>query len=118
MYAVTEFTSADRQAVQIQLGTPNAWKLWLNGQLLFAREEYHRGMALDQYRIDTVMQPGGNTLLLKICQNEQTESWAQRYQFQLRICDRTTGAAILSQADVSSSPVDAERSSGSGLAKE
>jgi hypothetical protein len=112
MYAVTEFTSASRQPVQIQLGTPNAWKLWLNGELLFAREEYHRGMALDQYRIDMVMQPGKNTLLLKICQNEQTESWAQRYQFQLRVCDPITGAAILSQPSMSGSQVDAERSSG------
>ena len=101
MYAVTEFVSAGRQPVQIQLGTANAWKLWLNGKLLFAREEYHRGMALDQYRIDVVMQPGRNTVLLKICQNEQKESWAQRYQFQLRVCDRTTGTAILSQPGVS-----------------
>jgi len=103
MYAVTKFNSAKRQTVEIQLGTPNAWKLWLNGKLLFAREEYHRGMALDQYRMDAVMQPGPNTVLLKVCQNEQKENWAQRYQFQLRVCDGTTGTAILSQSGVSSS---------------
>jgi hypothetical protein len=32
--------------------------------------------------------------LLKICQNEQTEDWAQRWEFQVRICD-SSGTAVL-----------------------
>lgn len=95
-YAYTEFTSDKDQTVDLRLGTPNAFKIWLNGELVFGREEYHRGMAIDQYRMTGKLKTGKNQILLKICQNEQTEEWAQRWQYQLRICD-ATGTAILSK---------------------
>lgn len=94
-YAASEFASDKEQTVDFRLGTPNSWKLWLNGELLFAREEYHRGQSLDQYRVRGVLKPGKNTILLKVLQNEQKEDWAQDYVFQLRICD-STGTAVLS----------------------
>ncbi|MBT4864117.1 MAG: hypothetical protein HON53_03215 [Planctomycetaceae bacterium] len=96
MYATADFFSDRKQTVEIRIGTPNSWKLWVNGKLKFAREEYHRGMKLDQYKVQAIeLEPGRNAILFKICQNEQTDSWAQRYQFQIRVCD-TTGTAILS----------------------
>jgi len=94
-YAVAEFDSDAERAVDLRLGTPNSWKVWLNGKLLFAREEYHRGMNLDQYRMRGTLKKGKNTILVKVCQNEQTEEWAQRWQIQLRVCDGT-GTAVLS----------------------
>ena len=54
-----------------------------------AQEEYHRGMFFDQYIFRANLKQGENTLLLKVCQNEQTEDWAQVWAFQLRICDLT-----------------------------
>ena len=33
-------------------------------------------------------------VMFKICQNEQTQDWAQRYQFQIRVCN-STGSAVL-----------------------
>jgi len=96
MYLYTEFDSPTERDVEFRLGTPNAWKLWLNGEQLFAREEYHRGMKLDQYAVRGRLQPGRNGILLKILQNEQTEDWAQRYRFQLRVCDGA-GSAVLPQ---------------------
>jgi hypothetical protein len=36
--------------------------------------------------------------VVKVCQNEQTEPWAQNWAFQLRLCD-ATGKAIASKAD-------------------
>lgn len=93
MYAVTTFSSAAEQQVEIRLGTPNAWKMWLNGKPVFEREEYHRSSAMDQYRVPVTLKAGSNTILLKICQNEQTQDWAQRYQFQVRVSD-ATGSAI------------------------
>lgn len=95
IYAYNEFESATEQKVEIRLGTPNAWKLWVNGELLFAREEYHRGTAMDQYKVPASFKAGKNTLLLKVCQNEQTEEWAQDWVYQLRVCD-PTGTAVLS----------------------
>lgn len=94
MYATTTYNSGRPQTVEVRLGTPNAWKLWVNGKLVFEREEYHRGASMDQYRVPIDLKAGDNTLLIKICQNEQEDSWAQRYQFQLRVCD-STGAAVL-----------------------
>ena len=93
MYLTTEFVSGKDQNVQLRLGTPNAWKMWVNGELVFAREEYHRGTALDQYQVPAKLKKGPNVILLKVCQNEQEDSWAQRYQFQLRVTDEA-GSAI------------------------
>jgi hypothetical protein len=93
VYTTTEFESATAQAVEFRLGTSNAWKLWLNGEQLFAREEYHRGMFLDQYLVRGKLKAGKNTLLLKLLQNEQTEDWAQDWSFQFRVTD-FSGRAI------------------------
>ena len=98
MYATTNFQSRTEQTIEIRLGTPNAWKLWVNDELIFEREEYHRSTKMDQYKIPVALKKGDNRLLIKVCQNEQEDSWAQKYQFQLRICD-STGAAVLPAAD-------------------
>jgi hypothetical protein len=33
------------------------------------------------------LQPGHNTILVKVCQNEETEEWTNEWDFQLRITD-------------------------------
>lgn len=93
MYATTIWKSTKPQSLQVRLGTPNAWKLWVNGELVFQREEYHRSTRMDQYQIPVQLKAGDNRILLKVCQNEQEQSWAQRYQFQLRVCDATGSSA-------------------------
>ena len=92
-YLFTDFEVAQDQPVEFRLGTANAWKLWVNGQLVFAREEYHRGMQFDQYIVPGKLKAGTNTILLKVCQNEQTQDWAQRWAVQFRVCDET-GKAV------------------------
>ena len=94
-YAWTEFESDRDRQVELRLGCKNAWKVWVNGELLFSRNEYHRGIQMDQYRLTAQLKPGPNEILVKICQNEQTESWTVEWEFQLRVCD-ATGTAILS----------------------
>ena len=86
-YAFTEFFSDKPQAVEFRLGSQNAWKVWLNGRYLFGQDEYHRNKAIDQYRLGAELKKGRNVILVKICQNEQTEDWAGDWDFQLRICD-------------------------------
>lgn len=99
-YAYQEFESDRDQPVEIRLGTPNGWKLWINGEPVFAHEEYHQSSRLDQYRTPVVLRAGTNRILLKICQNEQTQDWAQRWEFQLRVCDGL-GTAVLPVASAS-----------------
>jgi hypothetical protein len=95
-YASAEFVSEKDQVVDLRLGCINANKIWLNGEELTANHVYHAGQEIDQYLAKGKMKKGKNAILLKICQNEQTEMWAQNWQFQLRVCD-TIGTAILSQ---------------------
>ena len=80
----------------MRLGCINAHKVWVNGELAGTNHVYHTGMEIDQYKFSVKLKAGLNTILLKVCQNEQTEPWAQRWQFQLRVCD-DLGGAILSQ---------------------
>ena len=96
-YAAHEFTSDREQPVEFRFATPNAWKLWLNGELLFGREEYHRGMFYDMYQVRGRLKPGKNVILLKVCQNEMKEDWAQAWTIQFRVCD-LAGRAIRSAA--------------------
>ena len=94
-YAFTEFVVQERRQVMLRLGCINANKLWVNGKPLMTSEVYHAGMEVDQYVAVAQFKQGKNTLLLKICQNEQEQPWAQRWQFQLRVTD-DLGGAILS----------------------
>lgn len=96
-YATTTFDSATERDAEIRLGCKDGWKLWLNGQLVFGRDEYHRGQKMDQYKHKCHLRQGPNVLLMKCCQNEQTENWTVEWEFQLRICD-ATGTAILASA--------------------
>jgi hypothetical protein len=95
-YARAVFVSDRDCDVEFRLGCINGNKLWVNGQLLFENHVYHTGTYIDQYNAQGRLRKGENVILLKIAQNEQTESWAQRWQFQLRVCD-SYGTAILSQ---------------------
>jgi hypothetical protein len=96
MYLLAEFDSPQARKLELRLATQNAWKIWLNGQLLFSRNEYHRGAVFDQYRVPAEMRAGRNTILLKLCQDEEKEDWAQTYQVQLRVCD-INGSGVRSQ---------------------
>ena len=96
-YAQTEFVSVSDRPAELRLGCKNAWKVWLNGELVFGRDEYHRGMRIDQYKLPVQLKKGSNTILVKACQNEQVEDWTVQWQFQLRVCD-ATGTAIHSAA--------------------
>lgn len=96
-YAVANFDSAEERDAEIRLGCKDGWKVWLNGQFLFGRDEYHRGQQMDQYKLKCHLRKGANTILVKCCQNEQKETWTVEWEFQLRVCD-SAGTAILAAA--------------------
>ena len=93
-YAAATFDSPTERDAELRLGCKNAWKVWLNGELLFGRDEYHRGQQMDQYQLKCRLKKGANTVLVKCCQNEQKETWTVEWEFQLRVCD-SAGTAIL-----------------------
>lgn len=88
-YAFCKFTAENGGPADARLGSIGANKVWVNGQLVIANEVYHAGSMVDQYIGKCDLRPGENWVLLKLCQNNQTESWAQDWQFQFRITDET-----------------------------
>ena len=95
-YAFTEFNAATARPAELRLGCKNGWKVWFNGKLLFGRDEYHRGARIDQYRLPVELKAGKNTILVKVCQNEDVKDWTKEWEFQLRVCD-ASGTAILAK---------------------
>ena len=96
IYAVAEFESEKDQDAEVRLGCINGNKIWLNGKLAMSNEVYHTGTQIDQYVEPIRFKAGKNQIMLKLCQNEQTEAWAQKFAFQVRICD-SSGKAILTK---------------------
>lgn len=94
-YATMDFISDRAQSVELRLGGKNSWKVWLNGKLLFSRDEYHANAEIDQYPMPAQLQVGRNTILVKVCQNHEVEKWTNEWEFQLRITD-ALGTPIVS----------------------
>lgn len=92
-YAVTTFDSDQPQEVELRWGSPNATKVWVNGELVASDKVYHAGDKFDQYTAKAKLNAGENTILVKLVQNEQTQSWTNVWHFDLRVCDHL-GTAI------------------------
>lgn len=92
-YAVTTFDSEESQEVELRWGSPNATKVWVNGELVASDKVYHAGDNFDQYTAKAKLNVGENTILVKLVQNEQTQSWTNVWHFDLRVCDHL-GTAI------------------------
>ncbi len=97
-YAVIQ-SPADRP-IQVRAGSPNGIKIFLNGKEVYHRDEYHHGVEVDQHIANAVLKAGRNELLVKVCQNEQKEDWAQNWNFQVRLCDAVGTAVPYTQAPV------------------
>ncbi len=93
-YGHAVVTLPEARVAQVRLSTPNGWKLWVNGEYVFGKAEYHSGEFFDQTILDVNLKKGDNTVLIKCCQNEQTEPWTNVWRYQIRLCD-ASGTAIL-----------------------
>jgi hypothetical protein len=97
-YAFATIHAAEERPIQLRAGSNNAIKMFLNGKLVYTREEYHHGMRMDQHVGTGTLRRGRNEILVKICQNEQTDDWAQSWSFQLRVCDALGGAVPVTRS--------------------
>ena len=104
-YAFTTIETDKPMPIELRFGCIAAVKIFLNGKEVYAREEYHHGQRFDQYFASGTLKAGRNELLVKVCQNNQTENWAQEWKFQLRVCDFTGGALPLKVIKNSTSPM-------------
>lgn len=92
VYALAVVHAEKETPAEFRIGSPNAVAIFLNGTKLFGREEYHHGDQMDYHVGKGVLKAGDNAVVVKVCQNNQTDSWAQKWQFQARVCDATGGA--------------------------
>ena len=92
-YGYAAVSSETERPIELRAGSNNAVRMWLNGKEVYFREEYHHGMTMDQHVGKGTLKKGRNEILIKVCQNEQTDEWAQQWSFQLRVCDYL-GAAV------------------------
>jgi len=93
-YAATEFVLPEQREVEFRFSSYNAVKLWLNGKPIAEHDVYHGGSQMDQYVSTGRLKPGPNTILIKVCQNAQTQDWAKHWAFQLRVCDASGGGLL------------------------
>lgn len=91
-YAWVTVQSDAARDVELRYSSPGATKVWLNQKLVAANEIYHNGNQFDQFSTSATLREGENQLLVKVCQNDQPQPWAQRWSLQLRICDATGGS--------------------------
>jgi hypothetical protein len=86
-YGFTVIDSPEDRAVEIRAASATALKIFVNGQETFGREVYHQTFATDSHITPARLKKGKNTILIKVCQNDQKEPWAQEWRFQLRVTD-------------------------------
>lgn len=98
-YAYTTIEVPKDTEAECRYESIEATKLWVNGELLAERNIYHSGSGFDQYVVPCNLRSGVNHILLKVCQNEQTEPWTRRWEFRLRVTDSLGGPIGQSLAD-------------------
>lgn len=95
-YAVADVVMPRSGPAEVRIGSPCAVAVWVDGKPVMAHEIYHASEAIDQYVATAEFREGVNTVMVKCCQNEQTEPWAGDWKFQLRVCD-SLGSPLATQ---------------------
>lgn len=96
-YASATVVADEETKCQVRLASKNAIKVFVNGELVYFRDEYHTGRKLDQHVANITLKKGANELLVKVCQNDRAASWMKQWEFAARLCDTTGGPLPLKQ---------------------
>lgn len=88
-YAFTEIDVPRGQAAQLRCGADDNCSVWLNGNKVFARDQWLNGTRFDRFVTPITLKSGRNTLLVKICQGPQHKDTEvpNNWSLQLRLCD-------------------------------
>ncbi len=99
-YAYTELVSPREQATQLRCGADDNCTVWLNGQKVFAREQWLNGTRFDRFITPVQLRRGQNTVLVKICQGPQHKDpqVSNNWSLQLRFCDGNGAGLVLPSA--------------------
>lgn len=88
-YAWAELEVPQDQAAQLRCGADDNCSVWLNGEKVFAREQWLNGTRFDRFIAPIQLKAGRNTLLVKVCQGPQHKDpeVPNNWSLQLRLCD-------------------------------
>lgn len=88
-YAYAEIDVPREQAAQIRCGADDNCSVWLNGEKVFARDQWLNGTRFDRFVTPIQLKAGRNKLLVKICQGPQHKDpeVPNNWSLQLRLCD-------------------------------
>lgn len=84
-YARAVVVAEEPCEIEIRYSSKVACKLWVNDWLHHETPIYHSGSPFDQHVVSARLEAGENVLLLKACQNQQSQPWAQTWSYQLRL---------------------------------
>jgi hypothetical protein len=84
-YAYTAFTAPEARAVEFRGAADDNMSVWVNGEKVFAFEEYRNGIRLDRHRFRVRLRKGVNNVLVKVCQVNPEPNW----ELILRVVDGT-----------------------------
>lgn len=99
-YAFAQLVSPREQAAQLRCGADDNCTVWLNGQKVFAREQWLNGIRLDRFVAPVRLRGGPNELLVKVCQGPPNKDpqVANNWSLQLRFCDEGGNGLALRSA--------------------
>jgi hypothetical protein len=87
-FAYTEFAVAKAQLVEFRGAADDNFAVWVNGNKVFAFEEWRNGVRHDRHRFKVKLKEGKNTVLVKICQSAAPNP-EPNWEFFLRVVDET-----------------------------
>ncbi len=89
-YAWTAFEVPAAREAELRGAADDNLSLWVNGEKVFAFEEYQNGWRLDRHKVKVKLRPGVNTILVKVCQAPlDPDNTIPAWEFLLRITDAT-----------------------------
>lgn len=95
-YGYTVIESDRPRELELRCGADDNLSLWLNGEKIFAKEEYQNGTRFDRFVVPIRLRAGENTLLVKACQGPKyaDPGLSNPWSFQIRLCD-SAGTGIV-----------------------
>ena len=87
-FAYTEFTVPAAVEAEFRGAADDNLTVWVNGQKVFAFEEWRNGVRLDRHRFKVGLRAGKNTVLVKVCQTAAPNP-EPNWEFFLRVVDPT-----------------------------
>lgn len=88
-FAYSEIVCPEACAARLACSADDNLSVWLNGELVLAREQWLNGTRLDRFIVPVTLQQGVNRIRVKICQGPQhvNPEVPNNWTFQLRFCD-------------------------------